>query len=72
MRRRDFITLASTAAVAWPLTARAQQAALPVVGVVSGQSPHSDALNATAFYKGRQSQSHGGGKPLVAYRARSE
>jgi len=52
MRRRDFIRLGGGAAIAWPLTARAQQAALPVVGVVSGQSPHSDARNATAFYKG--------------------
>jgi putative tryptophan/tyrosine transport system substrate-binding protein len=51
MRRREFIALAGGTA-AWPLMARAQQAALPVVGVVSGQSPHSDARNAAAFYKG--------------------
>src|SRR5215469_1964798 len=52
MRRREFIVLVGSAAAAWPLPARAQKAALPVVGVVSGQSPHSDERNATAFYKG--------------------
>jgi ABC-type uncharacterized transport system substrate-binding protein len=51
MRRRDFIK-ATAISVAWPLTARAQQPALPLVGVVSGQSPQSDARNSAAFYKG--------------------
>jgi putative ABC transport system substrate-binding protein len=52
LRRRDFITLASVAA-AWPLVARAQQPAMPVIGYLSTGSPEADAVPfLTAFRQG--------------------
>jgi putative tryptophan/tyrosine transport system substrate-binding protein len=52
MRRREFILLVGAAAVTWPLAARAQQAALPVVGFVTAGSADASVDRVRAFRKG--------------------
>jgi putative ABC transport system substrate-binding protein len=52
MRRRDFIKIIAGSAIAWPLAARAQQPAMPVVGFLGGESPDLFAGRLRAFRQG--------------------
>src|ERR1039458_7239285 len=52
MQRRQFITLLGGATVAWPLTVRAQQPEMPVVGFLNSGSPNWYVPFVAAFMKG--------------------
>src|SRR5215211_1703311 len=52
MRRRAFLGLLGSTAVAWPLAARAQQPAMPVIGFLSTVSPGPSRTHVAAFHRG--------------------
>jgi putative tryptophan/tyrosine transport system substrate-binding protein len=52
VKRRDFFTLIGGAAAGWPIATHAQQAAMPVIGLIHTGNPESDAYRLASFRQG--------------------
>jgi len=63
--RRKFLATLGGAAAAWPLGARAQQAAIPVIGYLNFGSPESDASRLTGLRRGLSESGYVEGRNLV-------
>jgi putative ABC transport system substrate-binding protein len=65
VKRRKFLTLVGGAAATWPIAARAQQGAMPVIGYLNNGSPESDTHRLTGVRRGLNQTGYVEGRNLV-------
>src|SRR5262245_20515873 len=64
MQRREFITLISASAAAWPVAAGAQQLVMPVVGILGSTTAEGYASRTAAFMQGLQEMGFAEGQSI--------